>query len=97
MKRANENEWIKIGNQTKEARKELFKLLDVSSGKMPKTIVRHISKSIEYLDKYRTNAEARMFETNASDNLDIFYGQEKIPIIDDDQKKQVKKCDDERW
>lgn len=79
MKKMNESEWIEIGNQAKKTREELFKLMEMTSGKMPIVIVDQIIKSTKKLDEFRSLAEDRMLNQGDSEDLNIFYGKEKLP------------------
>lgn len=69
-----EKEWRAMGDQAKQAREQLFKLHSLSSGTMPKDILTQLTKSIAYLDKYRSKAESRMIDTGTASDLTIFYG-----------------------
>jgi hypothetical protein len=73
-KKASLEEWQEIGRQAKQARKELFKLISVAGGKVPKSILKDITKSINDLDNFRSKAEDRMLATRVSDDLNIFFG-----------------------
>lgn len=81
-KKMDEKEWIKIGNQAKRTREELFKLMDMSYGKMPKAVVEPLRRSVKHLDCFKSQAEDRMLKMGDSDSLDIFYGD--IQNIDDE-------------
>ena len=74
-----ERQWQAIGEQAKIAREQLFVLLNLATGNMPKAIVQHIEEAIDSLDTFRCEAENRRFATNPSEALDTstFYG----PII----------------
>lgn len=76
-KRMTEKDWIKLGNQVKEVRKELFTLSNMSYSNLPKTITNHLTNAINQLDNYKMKAENRMFEHGGSDNPYIFFGSEK--------------------
>lgn len=72
-----EQEWIKVGNQAKLVDKELSKLMNMTTGKMPVNIVDRIIKASDGLSKFKTRAEDRMFQMGDSENLNIFFGDVK--------------------
>ncbi|MCK2000078.1 hypothetical protein MZM54_01600 [[Brevibacterium] frigoritolerans] len=90
-KKASLEEWQEIGRQAKQARKELFKLLDcVAGGKVPKSISKDIYKAIDDLDKFKSKAEDRMIGTGVSDDLTIFYGEREEEYIESDGIEKLK-------
>lgn len=78
----NEQEWKDIGNQAQKVREELFNLHRMTTGKMPVAIIKHITKSIADLDQFKNMAEARMMNTGASTEINIFYGR-KVEKVDE--------------
>lgn len=69
-----EKDWREIGNQSKQAREELFKLLRMSEGNLPKEVTKRIIKAISELDGYRCKAEDHMLITKGSEDLTVFFG-----------------------
>ena len=67
-----------LGDQCKVAREELLKILELSRG-LPIEITKHVQKSIEQLDQFRSKAEDRMLKEHPEKSLDIFYGQKVKP------------------
>lgn len=74
MKQASLEDWQAIGAQAKQVRKELLSLLNQTSGKLPVSINNSLIKSIQCLDRFRSNAEERMLQSGVSDDLKTFYG-----------------------
>jgi hypothetical protein len=73
LTKLNADEWKQIGDQTKEVREELRTLLQMSSGHLPNKIVKHIVKTIDNLDSFRSEAEERMFEEGTLKDTKVFY------------------------
>lgn len=74
-KNMTEQDWIVIGDQAKLVREELFKLMSMCYGTMPKTTYEPLGKSVKYLDDFKCQAEDRMFRMRHSEREDIFYGE----------------------
>lgn len=70
-------EWKDIAGQAKKAREELFKLMRLTSGKVPVNVIDPLPRSIYQLDTFRSKAENQMFFTGVSDDVNIFYGQKE--------------------
>jgi hypothetical protein len=73
MKKASLQDWETIGSQSKHVRKELFKLLNQTTDKLPVSLTKQIVATISQLDSFRNLAEERMMSTGASDDIHIFY------------------------
>lgn len=74
MKTASLEDWEAVGSQSKKARRELLSLLNQTKGKLPIAMNEAIIKSIQSLDRFRSNAENRMMQTGISKDTHIFYG-----------------------
>lgn len=66
-------EWEAVGNQSKKAREELFKLMGISRG-LPIKTVSKIHKAIKYLDDFRNEADERMAKKESNYSSKVFYG-----------------------
>ncbi|MGE7366426.1 hypothetical protein ACQKKE_07235 [Desemzia incerta] len=81
MVKANMQDWIALGNQSKVVLTELFKLLSLSNKVgLPKSISKYIATSTNAISDFKMKAENRMFEQYPElDNtgLKIFYGDVK--------------------
>lgn len=68
-------EWQAMAEQAKKARQELFKLMRLTSGKVPISVIDPLPRSIYQLDTFRSKAENQMFFSGVSDDVHIFYGE----------------------
>lgn len=73
MKQISLEEWESIGLQSKKARDDLLQLLNQTKG-LPKPIIGTLRKSVQYFDRFRSQAEDHMMGTGASTDVHIFYG-----------------------
>jgi hypothetical protein len=74
MKKTSLEDWKEIAAQSKMVRKELFRLMNQTSDKLPIPLTKQIVKTISQLDNFRNLAEERMMSTGVSDDIHIFYG-----------------------
>jgi len=88
-KKLTDKEWLEIGNQSKKVKKELYKLMDLSYGKMPVKIADILFRSGKELENFNMKAESRMFEEGSSLSTDVFFGEPA--------KGSQKVWNDERW
>lgn len=72
-----ENEWIDLGNYSKEA-KDILQNMKVISRKLnlSKDKVKKLNRSIDMLDQFRCDAENEMYKGNKG-NTNVFYGDSK--------------------
>ena len=75
MKKATNEEWKMIGDQAKKCRDELHKLLIMCNSKLPIKTTNSIRYSLKYLNRFRNEAENRMFQTSDNKKLNVFYGE----------------------
>lgn len=69
-----ENKWKEIGDLSKNIKRDLIRLAELSRDvKMRKKETDSIFRSINHLNKYRSNAENFMFMHGVKD-LKIFFG-----------------------
>lgn len=73
MRKQEEIDYIELGEQTKQAREELFEILRLSKG-LPKAITQHIKESIYELDSFRCKTENYMFSKEPEQTINVFYG-----------------------
>jgi hypothetical protein len=73
IKQVSLEEWESIGEQSKKVRNEMMLLLNQTKG-LPKSVTDTLRKSVQILDRFRSQAEDRMMNTGASDDVHIFYG-----------------------
>ncbi len=75
-------EYKDIARQAYKVRDELFRLCNMSTEKLTKPIMRNLSISIDTLDKFRSDTEARMSQ-HIDDFSLFFYDRDELGIPDD--------------
>lgn len=71
----NKDTWEEIGHQTKIARSEIRKVINVSKGSLPLKTTGKLAKALHYLDLFRDEAEERMLKEDKTKNTKVFYGE----------------------
>lgn len=65
--------WIEIAEQVNKAEREIFELIEMTSGKIPETTLKYLYQSNKNLNIFKGLAEERMIR-NGIDDIKLFYG-----------------------
>ena len=73
--KGNIEDWREIAKKAYEARNKLFELHNESKIYISKKELKSIDEAIKSLDKFRSNAEDRMFKNRVKGaSIHVFYG-----------------------